>query len=179
MARAPGTGRAGSGATSGAGTLVHGRPASAGTPDRRDRRAGGRHPAVGTAATAHRLRRPPAAFSPQHRILCGLRDVQRLPHPVVSGESAGARRQRVQHQVGVVAPRRLQRAGDARPDRAAHGADRTGVYRRCAAVDLGAHRRPAVAGERALLRRLFPPQAGARPCAPRSPRPPSWTRRSG
>ena len=36
-------------------------------------------------------------------------------------------------------------------------ADRTGVYRRCAAVDLGAQRRPAVAGERAMLRRLFPP----------------------
>ena len=34
------------------------------------------------------------------------------------------------------------------------------------AVDLGAQRRPAVAGERAVLRRLLPPQAGARPWAP-------------
>ena len=81
----------------------------------------------------------------------------RLSHPLVSGESPGARRQRVQHQVGVVAARRLQRAGDARLTAQHTAADRAGVYRRCAAVDLGAHRRPAVAGERAMLRRLLPP----------------------
>ena len=41
-----------------------------------------------------------------------------------------------------------------------------------------AHRRPAVAGERAVLRRLLPPPAGATARA-RSRRTPSWRRRSG
>ena len=165
VARASGTGRAGSGAAPGAGALVHGGSASASDPDRRDRRPGGRHPAGGAAATAHRVRRPTAALSARHHPLRVARRA-RLPHPFVSGATAGARGQRVQHQVGVVAARRLQRAGDARPDRAAHGTDRAGVHGGCAGVDLGAQRRPAVAGERAVLRRLLPPQAGARPWAP-------------
>ena len=100
---------------------------------------------------------------PHSIILCGLRGRARLSHPLVGGESPGARRQRVQHQVGVVASRRLYRAGDACPHRSAYGTDGTGVHGRCAGVDLGAQRRPAVAGERAVLRRLLPPQAGARP----------------
>ena len=54
----------------------------------------------------YRLRRPPAALSAQHRPVRAARRA-RLPHPLVSGESPGARGQRVQHQVGVVAARRL------------------------------------------------------------------------
>ena len=102
-------------------------PASAGAPDRRDRRAGGPHAAVGAAATAHRAHRPTATLSAQHHSLRAARRA-RLPHPLVTGESRGARRQRVQHQVGIVAARRLYRAGDARPDRTAHGTDRAGVH---------------------------------------------------
>ena len=44
--------------------------------------------------------------------------------------------------------------------------DRTGVHGGGAGVDPHAYRRPAVAGERAVLRCLLPPQAGARPLAP-------------
>ncbi len=49
------------------------RPQAAGAADRRDRRAGGRHPAVGAAATAYDQR--PAAF-PHTIVLCGVPDVR-------------------------------------------------------------------------------------------------------
>ena len=54
-----------------------GGPDAAGASDRRDRLARGRHPAVGAATAARRLRRAagPAAF-PHSIILCGVRDVR-------------------------------------------------------------------------------------------------------
>ena len=51
--------------------LGRGRPQAAGAADRRDRRAGGRHPAVGAAATAQRLRPASVSLPAQHHPVRG------------------------------------------------------------------------------------------------------------
>ena len=81
------------------------RPHAAGAADRRDRRAGRRYVAGGPAPVAQRgTYQRPEGFSAERRPVRRAGRA-RLPHPVVSGKPPGARRQRVQHQVGVVAAR--------------------------------------------------------------------------
>ena len=128
LARRAGTGGAWPGAASGAAALVHGRRAAAGAADRRDRRAGGRHSAVGAAAAPRRLPGPPGPFPAERSPVRGA-GCARLPHPLHRAERPRARRERLQRQVEVAPPGRLHRGRDAGPAHPAHGGDRAGVHR--------------------------------------------------
>ena len=102
LAGCAGAGRAAGGATGVAGPLVHGRPAAAGAADRRDRHAGRRYAAVRAAAVARRLPGPPRTL-PAQRDPVRRAGRARLPHLFHGSERPGPWRQRVQHQVEVVA----------------------------------------------------------------------------
>ena len=148
-------------AAPGVDALVPGRSEASGSADRRDRRPHRGHPAVGAAPVARGLPGSPRPLSTlRHSVRRGRR--ARLPHPFERRERAGARRQRLQHQVGVVAARRLHRDGGAVPARPAHRGDRAGVYGGGVADGLDAHGRPAVARERPVLRRLLQERGRAR-----------------
>ena len=81
--------------------LVPGRSEAAGAADRRDRRAHRGHATVGAAPVAHGIRRSPRAL-PALRSPVRRGGRARLPYPFERRERAGARRQRLQHQVEVV-----------------------------------------------------------------------------
>ena len=161
-----------------AGALVHGGAEAAGALDRRDRHAGGRHPAVGAAATPRRLSEPsgplPAERAPVRRARRA-----GLPHPLHRAERPGARRQRLQRQVEVDAPGRLHRGRDAGPARPAHRGDRAGVHRRGAGTGPDALGRPTVAGERLVPGSLLRERRRSRPLPRNHQGPISWTPRNG
>ena len=160
-------GRAGGGGTARrpagvAGALVHGGTEAAGALDRRDRRAGGRHPAVGAATVARRLSGPARPLPAERAPVRGAGRA-RLPHPLHRSERPGPRRQRLQRQVEVAAPGRLHRGRDSGPARSAHRGDRAGVHRRSTGADPDALGRPAVAGERIVPGSLLRERGRTRP----------------
>jgi len=110
LARRAGAGGTGSGAAAGPAPLVHGRSAAAGVADRRDRHAGGRHPAVRAAPVAHRVPAPPRTLPAQHHPVRRAGRA-RLPYLLHRAELPGPGRQRVQRQGRVAAPGRPSRRG--------------------------------------------------------------------